>query len=173
MSTHSAVASVGLKKPLGVIQVPTITPAEDEVRVRVEWTASTPLDMHQNDGGLLVKHPQVLGDGCAGTIVEIGEGVKKRGMYKVGEKVFGFTWREQKEKAHQEFVTAPEWLFAKVCLSKPYPSYQFSVCSIGTPANIRIAPRRLHPCRSSNPSHQLCNRLPRCDHRPWYPAPVA
>ncbi|KAF2119100.1 chaperonin 10-like protein [Lophiotrema nucula] len=109
MATHAAVATVGIKKPLELIQVPTITPTGDEVRVRVEWTASTPLDMHQNDGGLLVKHPQVLGDGTAGTVIEVGDSVKR---LKVGDKVFGFTWREQKEKAHQEFCTAREWLFA-------------------------------------------------------------
>jgi Zn-dependent alcohol dehydrogenase len=66
MATHAAIATVGLKASLAVIQVPTIPPTGDEVRVYVEWTASTPLDLHQNDGGLLVKHPQVLGDGTAG-----------------------------------------------------------------------------------------------------------
>ncbi|KAF2268745.1 GroES-like protein [Lojkania enalia] len=107
MATHAAVATVGLKQHLAIIQVPTIKPQADEVRVHVEWTASTPLDLHQNDGGLLVKPPQVLGDGTAGTVIEVGPGVKR---LKVGDKVFGFTWREQKEKAHQEFCTAPEWL---------------------------------------------------------------
>jgi NADPH:quinone reductase-like Zn-dependent oxidoreductase len=111
MSTHSAIASVGIKAPLGIIQVPTITPTGNQVRVRVEWTASTPLDMHQNDGGLLVTHPQVLGDGTAGTVVEIGSEVKR---LKVGDKVFGFTWRTQGEKAHQEFCTTDEWLLAIV-----------------------------------------------------------
>ncbi|KAF2467730.1 GroES-like protein [Lindgomyces ingoldianus] len=109
MATHTAVATIALKGPLGIIQVPTITPQADEVRVRVQWTASTPLDLHQNDGGLLVKYPQVLGDGTAGTVVETGPDVKR---LKKGDKVFGFTWREQQEKAHQEFCTAPEWLFA-------------------------------------------------------------
>ena len=111
MATHAAVVTVGLKAPLAVIQVPTISPIGDEVRVRVQWTASTPLDLHQNDGGLLVKHPQVLGDGSAGTVVEVGPDVKR---LRVGDKVFGFTWREQKEKAHQEFCTTPEWLLSKV-----------------------------------------------------------
>lgn len=111
MSTHAAVATVGIKAPLAVIQVPTITPKQDQVRVRVEWTASTPLDLHQNDGGLLVSHPQVLGDGTAGTVVEIGPDTKR---LNVGDKVFGFTWRSQAEKAHQEFCTAEEWQFAKV-----------------------------------------------------------
>lgn len=112
MSTHSAIATVGVRKSLGAIQVPTITPTGEQVRVRVEWTASTPLDLHQNDGGLLVKHPQVLGDGTAGTVVEVGPDVKR---LEVGDKVFGFTWRSQMEKAHQEFCTADEWLFAQVC----------------------------------------------------------
>lgn len=112
MATHSAVATVGIKAKLGLIQVPTLKPTRNQVRVRNEWTASTPLDLHQNDGGLLVKHPQVLGDGTAGTVVEIGPDVER---LKVGDKVFGFTWRSRAEKAHQEFVTVEEWLLAKVC----------------------------------------------------------
>jgi NADPH:quinone reductase-like Zn-dependent oxidoreductase len=111
MSTHSAIATVGIKAPLGIIQVPTITPTDNQVRVKVEWTASTPLDLHQNDSGLLVTHPQVLGDSTAGIVVEIGSGVKR---LKVGDKVFGFTWRTQSEKAQQEFCTTDEWLFAVV-----------------------------------------------------------
>jgi Zn-dependent alcohol dehydrogenase len=76
MSTHNAVATTAIRGPLEIIQVPTIRPIEREVRVRVEWTASTPLDLHQNDGGLLVKHPQILGDGIAGTVVEVGDMVR-------------------------------------------------------------------------------------------------
>ena len=111
MTTHSAVATVGIKAPLGVIQVPTNSPVGNQVRVRVEWTASTPLDLHQNDGGLLVAHPQVLGDGTAGTVVEVGPHTQS---LEIGDKVFGFTWRTQAEKAHQKFCTAEDWMFAKV-----------------------------------------------------------
>lgn len=111
MSTHNAVATVGVKAKLGLIHVPTVKPASGQVRVRCEWTASTPLDLHQNDGGLLVQHPQVLGDGTAGTVVEVGPDVQR---LNVGDKVFGFTWRSQVEKAHQEYVTVDEWLLAKV-----------------------------------------------------------
>ncbi|KAL3422396.1 zinc-binding dehydrogenase [Phlyctema vagabunda] len=111
MSTHTAVVAAKARGRLETRQVPTVTPSEGEVRVRVEWTASTPLDLHQNDGGLLVNHPQVLGDGAAGTVVEVGPGVKN---LKVGDRVFGFTWRGPKEKAHQEFITVPEYLLGKL-----------------------------------------------------------
>lgn len=82
--THAAVVTVAPRAALEVIQLPTISPAKGEVRVRVAWTASTPLDLHQADGGLLVQHPQVLGDGVAGTVVEVGDGVEK---LTVGDKV--------------------------------------------------------------------------------------
>jgi NADPH:quinone reductase-like Zn-dependent oxidoreductase len=108
MATHAAIVTVGPGLPLEIHQVPTPTPT---VRVKSEWTASTLLDLHEADGGLLVKHPQGLGDGVAGTVVEIGPDVTR---LKVGDKVFGFTWRVQAEKAHQEFVVAPEFLFGKL-----------------------------------------------------------
>jgi NADPH:quinone reductase-like Zn-dependent oxidoreductase len=120
MSTHAAVATVGRKAPLGIIQVPTVAPTGGQVRVRVEWTASTPLDLHQNDGALLVKHPQVLGDGTAGTVVEVGPDAKR---LKVGDRVFGFTWRSQAEKAHQVFCTVDEWLLAKVIHATALPAH--------------------------------------------------
>ena len=44
-------------------------------------------------------------------MVEVGPDVKR---LKVGDKVFGFTWRSQMEKAHQLFVTAEEGLVGKV-----------------------------------------------------------
>lgn len=84
MATHPAVVTTAIHGPLEILQVPTIKPSEGEVRVRVQWTASTPLDLHQNDGGLLVQHPQVLGDGIAGTVVEAGPGLKHLA---VGDKV--------------------------------------------------------------------------------------
>ncbi|KAG4431595.1 hypothetical protein IFR05_012921 [Cadophora sp. M221] len=111
MSTHAAVVTASLGGPLEILQVPTVRPTGDEVRVRVQWTASTPLDLHQNDGGVLVTHPQVLGDGTAGTVVEVGDGVTR---LKVGDQVFGFTWRTQKEKSQQEFCTVPSYLLAKL-----------------------------------------------------------
>jgi Zn-dependent alcohol dehydrogenase len=76
MSTHAAVVTTSTRGPLEIIQVPTPEPGVGEVQVRVEWTASTPLDLHQNDSDLLVRRPQVLGDGTAGPVVKMGPGVK-------------------------------------------------------------------------------------------------
>ncbi|KAF2703635.1 GroES-like protein [Pleomassaria siparia CBS 279.74] len=111
MATHTAIATVAKRAPLDAIQVPTITPTGDQVRIRVEWTASTPLDLHQNDGGLLVTHPQVLGGNIAGTVVQVGSEVKRLNE---GDKVFGFTWRDQGEKGYQTFCTTNEWLVAVI-----------------------------------------------------------
>ncbi|MDI1491298.1 MAG: hypothetical protein OHK93_002507 [Ramalina farinacea] len=111
MSTHAAIVTVSPRSPLQVLQLPTPVPTANEVLIRNLWTASTPLDLHQADGGLLVTHPQVLGDGTAGTVTAVGPEVKR---LKVGDRVFGFTWRNPKEKAHQEFVCAPEKLLGVV-----------------------------------------------------------
>ena len=72
------------KKPLTELKIPTVKPGDGEVLVKVQWTASTPLDLHQNDGSLLVNHPQVLGSGIAGIVVELGPQVKN---LKVGDQV--------------------------------------------------------------------------------------
>lgn len=69
MSTHSAVVTVA---PLEILQVPTFAPVDGEVRVRNQWTASSPVDLHQNDGGLHVTYLQVLGINIAGTVVDVG-----------------------------------------------------------------------------------------------------
>lgn len=111
MSTHAAVVTVGAGLPLELHQVETPKPSGNQVRLRTEWTASTPLDLHQADGGLFVTSPQVLGDGFGGTVVEIGPEVSR---LEVGDVVFGFGWRSQAEKAHQEYVVTNENLLGKL-----------------------------------------------------------
>ncbi|ERT03200.1 hypothetical protein HMPREF1624_01505 [Sporothrix schenckii ATCC 58251] len=111
MSTHKAVVTVAVRAPLGLIDVPTPTPIGREVQVHVEWTASTPLDLHQNDGGLLVTHPQVMGDGIAGTVTAVGPDVQS---LRVGDKVFGFAFKDNKQKAYQDFATVPETSLGKI-----------------------------------------------------------
>jgi NADPH:quinone reductase-like Zn-dependent oxidoreductase len=110
--THKAVATFAPRTPLRLIDVPTITPTDKQVRVKVTWTASTPLDLHQADGGLLIpEYPRRLGSGVSGVVVEVGEDVKR---FKVGDEVFGFGWASQQEKAHQIYITIAENLLGLV-----------------------------------------------------------
>ncbi|KAL8928249.1 MAG: hypothetical protein Q9208_001959 [Pyrenodesmia sp. 3 TL-2023] len=124
-STHLAVVTVAKRAPLEIRELSTPIPTGKEVLVKNLWTASTPLDLHQADGGLLVKHPQVLGDGTAGRVVAVGsdatmlkhEGsslAKTNTTNQENDLVFGFTFRSEREKAQQEYVCAPENLFGKV-----------------------------------------------------------
>jgi NADPH:quinone reductase-like Zn-dependent oxidoreductase len=137
--SHRAVVTVEARKPLEVRDVPTPIPKANEVLVHVEWTASTPLDLHQADGGLLVKHPQVLGDSSGGTVADVGPEVKQ---FAVGDKVFGFAWRTPQEKGHQEYLLAPENLLGKlpngvklqdaVTIPSPFvTAYQSSIHDLG------------------------------------------
>jgi Zn-dependent alcohol dehydrogenase len=84
MSTHKAIVTVAVRAPLEIIKVPTVRPVDREVRVRQEWTSSSPLDLHQNDSGLLVKHPQILGARVGGTVVEVGPTARN---LKIGDQV--------------------------------------------------------------------------------------
>lgn len=109
--THPAVVTVSPGAPLQIHQVPTPEPEGNEIKLVVQYTASTPLDLHQADSHLLVKPPLITGDGVAGTVIAVGPEAKR---YKPGDHVFGFTWRNQKERGHQLYCVAPEELLGKV-----------------------------------------------------------
>ena len=112
MATHAAIVTVAPRALLEIHQVPTPIPKPGEVLLRNEWTASTPLDLHQNDGHLLVTPPQILGDGLAGTVVQTGRGSTSN--LEVGDQVFGFAFQGNTQKAHQEYVCVPENMLGKV-----------------------------------------------------------
>jgi NADPH:quinone reductase-like Zn-dependent oxidoreductase len=95
MASHVAVVTPGARQPLATLQRPTRAPETGEIRVRVMWTASTPLDLHQADGGLLVTPPQVLGDGLAGVVVQLGENVQNLA---IGDKVGDCDHHRQQRK---------------------------------------------------------------------------
>ncbi|KAJ1704813.1 alcohol dehydrogenase [Aspergillus flavus] len=116
MATHPAIQITGIKQPLKLVQVPTPEPRKNEVRVRIEWVPSAPLDVYQVDAGLMVQFPQGLGDSGVGTVVAIGPGVEH---LRVGDQVFGFFFHNEKEKGQQIYVTAPEHLFGKVPPNMP------------------------------------------------------
>lgn len=111
MATHAAVIATGIKEPLQLQQVPTQTPKENQVRIRIEWVPSAPLDVFQVDAGLMAKFPQSLGDTAAGTVVEVGPNVKQ---LTIGDKVFGAFFHNEHQKSMQIFATVEENLLGKV-----------------------------------------------------------
>lgn len=111
MATHPAIVATGLGEPLQIAQFPTQSAQADQVRFRIEWVPSAPLDVFQVDAGLMAKFPQSLGDTAAGTVVEVGPEAKR---LRVGDKVFGFFFQNEHQKAMQIFATVPEHLLAKV-----------------------------------------------------------
>lgn len=108
---HNALVVTNPRAPLEIRQFPTVPPTGDEILVNVKWTASTPFDLHQADGGLLLEGPQRTGSAAAGVVAEVGPDVKR---FKVGDRVFGYAHQQPNWKAHQEYATAPEWVFGKV-----------------------------------------------------------
>lgn len=82
--SHIAAATTA-KGEVKVIVVPTKAPAPGEVQIRVEYGAMIPPDVYAADFGLFVSsYPSILGFSTAGTVNQIGDGVKD---LKVGDKV--------------------------------------------------------------------------------------
>lgn len=121
--THTAVVTVSPKKPFETQQRQTVTPEGDEILVRSKFTASTPLDLHRADGGLLVEPPQVLGAVTVGVVEEVGPEAK---LFKPGDEIFGWAHDGNVRAAQQEYVTVSEWKFAKVW---PAPRSWPEVCT--------------------------------------------
>ncbi|KAI8198872.1 hypothetical protein KHU50_008393 [Colletotrichum sp. SAR 10_65] len=110
--THKAVATPAKRAPLILLDRATEPPGPGEVLIHNEWTASSPLDLHRADGGLLCTYPEVMGGGAAGTVVAVGPGGD--GRLRAGDQVFAFAFHLPREKAHQEFATVPEYLVSKL-----------------------------------------------------------
>ncbi|KAJ8120315.1 hypothetical protein ONZ43_g2945 [Nemania bipapillata] len=109
--THDGLVLVGTRTPYEVRKFPTLSPKGNEIMINMKYTASTPLDLHQADGGLLVQHPMQTGSTGVGVVVEVGPDVKH---FKIGDRVFGFAPKEPAWRTHQEYSTAPEWLYGKI-----------------------------------------------------------
>lgn len=117
--THKAVATIAKRAPLELIQVPTIHPGPGEVVVRVQWTSSSPVDLHQADGGFFVSHPFILGCSYAGTVVATGPedpALEKPNAAPlvVGDRVFGFAAPNQKSQGFQTYITLSRHLLGRV-----------------------------------------------------------
>jgi NADPH:quinone reductase-like Zn-dependent oxidoreductase len=112
--THDAVVTVAPRAPLELHTFPTVPPKQDQVLIHVLYTASTPLELHQADGGLLVTYPYRMGGSYAGVVVQVGpsSSPSPRSL-SVGDKVFGFSFRTPEERCHQTYLTT-DWY----CVSK-------------------------------------------------------
>ncbi|KAF9557559.1 hypothetical protein EC968_007597 [Mortierella alpina] len=114
-STQKAVALPAKRTPLIEISTPVSPPAAGEIVVRVQWTASSPLDLHRADGGLLISsYPALQGSGgAAGTVVAVGNGGDLKGL-QVGDQVSAFAFHGGKEANQQEYITIPAYLASKI-----------------------------------------------------------
>lgn len=118
-SKHPAVVIVAPRAPLEIHQVDTVYPSTDEALIRVEWFGSTPLNLHQADGGLLMTPPHIMSGCFAGTVAQLGD-LKDTSLsessksLKVGDKVFGFTFQQQAHRPMQTYITLPVTFLGKV-----------------------------------------------------------
>lgn len=112
--TQTAVAIAAPRQPLTQITVPVHFPSTGEITLKVSYTASTPLDLHRADGGLLIpQYPSQSGSGGAsGTVVAVGPGDTK-GL-QIGDKVSVFAFHGGKEANHQNYITCPAYLASKI-----------------------------------------------------------
>ncbi|KAJ4422001.1 hypothetical protein N0V82_003398 [Gnomoniopsis sp. IMI 355080] len=111
---HQSVVIVQPRAPLETLEVDTIPPSNGEILVRVEWLASTPLNLHNADGGLLVRPPYIMSGCFAGEVAQLGDLSASSQDLNVGDKVFGFAFAEGKQRPMQEYVTIPAYLCGKV-----------------------------------------------------------
>ncbi|KUI66720.1 hypothetical protein VM1G_01609 [Cytospora mali] len=116
---HPAVTIVAPRAPLEISEVDTIPPSANEVLVHVKWIASTPLNLHQADGGLLISPPHIMSGCFAGTVVQSGSLEnpalsKSSRNLQVGDRVFGFAWQEQQQRPMQTYITVPAYFLGKI-----------------------------------------------------------
>ncbi|KAF2665699.1 NAD(P)-binding protein [Microthyrium microscopicum] len=111
--SHKRVVAIAKRAPLELHTVPTKAPEANEVLVRVSYAASSPLNLHVADGNLLGGLPNVGWNGAfAGSVAALGP--ETQTGLKIGDPVFGFTWRDNKEKSGQEYLTAPETMMGRI-----------------------------------------------------------
>lgn len=118
-SKHPAVVIVAPRAPLEILQVDTVSPSADEALIQVEWVGSTPLNLHQADGGLLIKPPYIMSGCFVGTVVQLGDLTdpslsESSKSLRAGDKVFGFTFQQEKHRPMQTYITIPVTFLGKV-----------------------------------------------------------
>ncbi|KAI0690488.1 chaperonin 10-like protein [Cytidiella melzeri] len=111
MSSHRAIAATA-KGVLEQINLPTPTPAREEVLIQVAYAALAPFDAYQLDRGFAVAgYPHVLGLASAGFVKAVGEGVTD---LREGDKVCAYNLHVNSNKALQEYALVSRILVAKL-----------------------------------------------------------
>lgn len=114
-TTQQSIALAGKRKPLITTTSPVYPPQAGQVVIRVQWTASTPLDLHRADGGLLIQdYPFLSGSGgAAGVIAGVSPDGDTKGL-QIGDKVMSFAFYGNEQANHQEYMTVPAYLVSKI-----------------------------------------------------------
>lgn len=114
-STQQAIATPAKRARLVEVTVPVEAPASGEVVVQVEWTASTPLDLHRADGGCYINaYPFILGSGgIVGHVVAVASSGDLKGL-QIGDKIMGYAFGDPKRANHKPYVTVPAYLISKM-----------------------------------------------------------
>ncbi|ORY71681.1 zinc-binding dehydrogenase [Pseudomassariella vexata] len=143
-NSHPAVVITQVRSPLSTLYYPNLTPKAGEIRIRVEWTASSPLELHQADGGLLIQPPHIIGSSAAGTVMEVGPSSSptnsnsSNNRFEVGDKVFGYSFKTTPERCGQVYITAASHQYGKVPAG-------MSLAAVATvPANLVTVFRAAH-----------------------------
>ncbi|KAL6904134.1 GroES-like protein [Trichoderma evansii] len=136
--SHSAVVIAAPRVPLEIHMRHTEAPGAGEALIHVEWTSSTPLDLHQADGGLLVEPPHAMGSSFGGTIIALGpidpaNSESHNPKLQVGDTVFGFAFRNAREKSHQTYLTTSTFLCSRL------PANLTLEQAVAVPANLVTA----------------------------------
>jgi hypothetical protein len=109
--THRAVITIGPRKPIWILELPSRHPKQTGCSSVWNGKLHNTTRSPQSWNWTACWSTTGPRDGCARSVVAIGPDAKN---FAVGDKVFGFTWRPQHEKAHQEYLLAPVNLFVKI-----------------------------------------------------------
>ena len=111
--THEAIGQLAAGAPITSFRLPTPKPGRDQVLVRVEWIAGTPVTVWMIDFQIAdPSYPFVIGESIAGKVVAAGEDVKH---VNVGDTILSFSFSpdDSTQRGAQEYVLLDYWKVGK------------------------------------------------------------
>ncbi|KAF8955135.1 chaperonin 10-like protein [Flammula alnicola] len=111
MGTHTAIATTS-KGHFDAIQVPTETPGEGEILIKVAYASVISFDVCVVDRAFYVQnYPWILGFNAAGTVESVGDHVSD---LQVGDRVAAFGMGKSRNRSLQEYCIQPRAAVAKI-----------------------------------------------------------